>query len=221
MPELDHTTSSEAFPIPQIIPIFPLPNVVFFPDTYLPLHIFEPRYRDMVADAQTEGACIGMALLKEGWEQDYEGKPPVFSLGCVGRMKNFQPLPDGRSNLILHGLQRYEIEEEVSDACYRKAKIALRSPEPYHTVIDDSLRSTLVDLAVRYLRSRKAHELCKLIANESLTDSVLVNSLSSCLDFTPYDKQFLLESESLSQQTRRVIDLLKFKLSDDTEGWGA
>ena len=222
MPELDNITSSDAFSIPRIIPIFPLPNVVLFPDTYLPLHIFEPRYRDMVADAGPEGGCIGMALFKEGWENDYEGNPPVFSLGCVGRIKKTQLLPDGRSNLILQGLQRYEIEEELFDAPYRKARITVRSCPPYDALMEDSVRSALVGLTIRYLQSREAHELCQLITNESLTASVLVNSLSSCLDFTTFDKQFLLESESLSQQARRLLDLLKFKLSDDAQpsGWG-
>ena len=58
------------FPIPSRIPVFPLPNVVLFPKTYLPLHIFEPRYRDMVSDAASSGQCIGMVLLKEGCELD-------------------------------------------------------------------------------------------------------------------------------------------------------
>ena len=222
MPELDNVTPSDAFSIPRIIPIFPLPNVVLFPDTYVPLHIFEPRYRDMVADAGPEGGCIGMALLKEEWEHDYEGNPPVFSLGCVGRIKKIQLLPDGRSNLILQGLQRYEIEEELFDAPYRKARITVRSRTPYDALTEDSVRSALVELTVRYLQSREAHDLCQLVTNESLTASVLVNSLSSCLDFTTLDKQFLLESESLSQQARRLRDLLKFKLSDDAQpaGWG-
>ena len=64
----DSSTSFNGFQIPKRIPIFPLPAVVFFPKTFLPLHIFEPRYRAMVADAATGGECIGMALVKEGWE---------------------------------------------------------------------------------------------------------------------------------------------------------
>ena len=73
MPQLDQDAHSDAFPIPEVIPIFPLPNVVFLPDTYLPLHIFEPRYRDMIEDANQDGQCIGMVLLKAGWEDDYHG----------------------------------------------------------------------------------------------------------------------------------------------------
>ena len=246
MPALNDTSSSKAFPVPEIIPIFPLPNVVLFPDTYLPLHIFEPRYREMVADASREGACIGMALFKQGWESRYYGNPPVFALGCVGRMTHIEPLQDGRSNLILQGLYRYTIEEEFFDARYRKAKITLGPSEPFQTIdegpvlsvrrnapevegsgvegsgAEGSVRSTLTGLATRYLQSQKADKLCQLVSDDGMTDRVLVNGLSSCLDFTPLEKQFLLEAESLLQQTRRLIDLLKFKLDGETQlsGWG-
>ena len=222
MPAVNDTPSSKAFPVPEIIPIFPLPNVVLFPDTYLPLHIFEPRYRDMVADAGREGACIGMALFKQGWESRYYGNPPIFSLGCVGRMTHIERLQDGRSNLILQGLHRYTIEEEFFDARYRKAKITLRPSEPFQSIAEGPVRSTLTALAVRYLQSRKAEKLCQLVTDDAMTDSVLVNGLSSCLDLTPLEKQFLLEAESLHQQTRRLIDLLKFKLDGETQlsGWG-
>ncbi len=216
MSALNDTAHSRAFPVPEIIPIFPLPSVVLFPDTTLPLHIFEPRYREMVADASQEGACIGMALFKQGWEKKYYGNPPVFSLGCVGRIKHIQPLQDGRSNLILQGLHRYRIEKEFFDSSYRKAKVTLGPNEPFQMIAEDSVRSTVTALAIRYLRSRKADELCQLMTNDSMTDPVLVNGLSSCLDFTPLEKQFLLEAESLHQQTRRLIDLLKFKLAGET-----
>ena len=212
MPQLDRDTHSDAFPIPEVIPIFPLPDVVFFPDTYLPLHIFERRYRDMITDADEDCQCIGMALLKTGWEDDYYGNPPVFSLGCIGRIKNIQPLADGRSNVILHGLSRYNIEEEFFDTSYRRAKISLRPNESFLNPVNPGTRLSLTKTALQYLRNRKAKELCKLIAGQSIADTVLVNSLSSCLDFTPFEKQFLLESESLHQQARRLIDLLRFKL---------
>ena len=153
-----------------------------------------------------------MALLKAGWEDDYYGNPPVFSLGCIGRIENVQLLADGRSNVILHGLSRYDIEEEFFDTSYRRAKISLRPNASFLNPVDPGIRSSLTKLALQYLRSRKAQELCKLITGQSISDTVLINSLSSCLDLTPFEKQFLLESESLYQQTRRLIDLLRFKL---------
>ena len=114
---------AEPFPIPNRLPVFPLPNVVFFPKTYLPLHIFEPRYRRMVADVTMGGQCIAMALLKEGWEPDYYGNPAIYPALCIGRIVSVQPLPDGRSNILLQGLERCEISEEHLDKPYREATI--------------------------------------------------------------------------------------------------
>ncbi len=209
-------TAAEPVSIPDVIPIFPLPNVVFFPDTYLPLHIFEPRYRDMIADVGTTDACIGMALLKDGGELESDGHPAVCAPGCVGRIHTITPLPDGRANLILHGLARYIIEEDVCDASYRKARITVPSRDPFRALDDDALRATLTALAVRYLRARRARDLCALVTGASLSDAVLVNSLSSCLDLTTLEKQFLLESDNLRRQARRLIDLLRFKLAGAT-----
>jgi Lon protease-like protein len=70
--------------LPPIIPIFPLPNVVLFPSVFLPLHIFEPRYRAMVRDALGGDRIIGMALLRPGWDAHYEGSPAVYEVGCAG-----------------------------------------------------------------------------------------------------------------------------------------
>ena len=70
--------------LPPTIPLFPLPNVVLFPSVFLPLHIFEPRYREMVGDALTGDRIIGMVLLRPGWEADYEGRPPIYPVGCAG-----------------------------------------------------------------------------------------------------------------------------------------
>lgn len=203
--------SLEAFPIPEIIPVFPLPNVVFFPHTYLPLHIFEPRYRDMVDNAASGGQCIGMALLKDGWEEHYYEAPPIFELGCVGRMTTVQKLSDGRFNIVLEGLRRCTYNEETVPSSYRQAKISLY-PSHETDELEDSLRIKVTDAAETYLQTKKVPDLCQIIASGRLSDRVLVNSLSAGLDFTPIEKQFLLESDHLSQQARRLLDLIRLKL---------
>ena len=80
----------------DLLPLFPLPNVVLFPNVFLPLHIFEPRYREMVADALADDRMIGMVLLRPGWEHDYEGRPPIYPVGTSGLITNVERLPDGR-----------------------------------------------------------------------------------------------------------------------------
>ncbi len=89
--------------LPPTIPLFPLPNVVLFPNVYLPLHIFEPRYREMVSDALDGDRIIGMVLLRPGWEGDYEGRPAVYPVGCAGLISHAERLSDGRYNIVLQG----------------------------------------------------------------------------------------------------------------------
>ncbi|HNP61634.1 MAG TPA: LON peptidase substrate-binding domain-containing protein, partial [Nitrospirales bacterium] len=166
------SAESDTFPIPDIVPIFPLPTTVFFPETYLPLHIFEPRYREMVRQTSAQGDCIGMALLKEGWEDEYEESPPIYPIGCVGRIISSHKLPDGRFNIVLQGLQRCTFEEQEVSTPYRQAQII-----PYAqrgaASLDIETRINLEQVTQEYLTWKKAHELCQVIASGKLTDSIL------------------------------------------------
>jgi Lon protease-like protein len=210
----------EDFPVPDCIPIFPLPNLVFFPKIYLPLHIFEPRYRDMVSDAASGGQCVGMALLKEGWEEGYYGNPPIYDLGCVGRLVSVQSLPDGRFNIVLQGLSRYEICEQFYDRSYRQARITLK-PDAGPVPLEPALRRKLIDGVAEFLASRDDGEQWQGLLRQDLDDEALVNSLATYLDFTPLDKQLLMEADSLPQRARRLNDLILFKLDDrGVKGWG-
>lgn len=205
------SAGSHLVPIPDIVPIFPLPTVVFFPYTYLPLHIFEPRYREMVQDVVSGGECIGMALMREGWEDQYEGAPPIFELGCVGRLVSVNPLSDGRYNIVLEGLQRCTYLEQDVATSYRQARVTMLSSQEGEK-LDPTIRVPLTQTAERYLEAKNAHDLCQVITSGKLSDQILVNSLSAGLDFTPIEKQFLLESDNLPQQARRLSDLIRFKL---------
>ena len=217
----DHSEKSTPFPIPSAIPVFALPNVVLFPKTYLPLHIFEPRYRQMVDDAVMGGQCIGMALLKEGWETDYYGNPPVFGMGCVGRLVSVQPLADGRSNILLQGLERFEIGTESYDKPYRQAAVTLK-PRGAEASLEPAVRQRLVAALEAYLRTRQDAPTWQGWFREDVSDEILVNTLSTYLDCTPLEKQFLLEADSLHQQARRLSDLIQFLMHDHhgAKGWG-
>lgn len=209
------------FPIPHRIPIFALPNVVLFPKTYLPLHIFELRYRQMVDDAVLNGQCIGMALLKEGWEPGYYGNPPIYSMGCVGRLVSVQPLADGRSNVLLQGLERFEVAQESYDKSYRQANITLK-PRKAATILEGLVRRRLVASLEDYLCARDEAPTWQGWFREDVNDEILVNTLSTYLDCTPLEKQFLLEADSLQQQARRLNDLIQFLIHDHhgAKGWG-
>lgn len=97
-----------------VVRLFPLPNLVFFPHVLLPLHIFEPRYCDMLEDALADDRLVAMAVLDPGWEKDYEGRPPVMPVACVGQIATHARLPDGRHNILLAGVARVRLGQELA-----------------------------------------------------------------------------------------------------------
>jgi Lon protease-like protein len=102
------------------LPIFPLPDLTFFPHTLLPLHIFEARYRAMITDCLSRDKRLAVVGLKPGYEASYEGKPPVYAVCGVGRIVQWERLASGRFNLLLRGEGRVRIDRELpTDTLYR------------------------------------------------------------------------------------------------------
>ncbi len=117
------------------IPIFPLPEVTFFPETVLPLHVFEPRYRQMVADCLAGDRWLAVGMLRPGWEKDYQGRPPLHPIAGAGEIIQAEGLADGRYNVLLDGRSRVRIlaEEPPGDLAYRVVRaerLADRGPSP-------------------------------------------------------------------------------------------
>jgi Lon protease-like protein len=133
------------------IPVFPLPDVVFFPDTVLPLHVFEPRYRRMVADCLAADRRLAVVMLRPGWERDYPGRPPVHAIAGAGEIMQSERLADGRYNILLDGQARIRIEEEpATDLPYRVVRA-----RPLPDVLRDADRATLPE-RMRALRGSYA-----------------------------------------------------------------
>ncbi len=220
-PHRDPHEQQAPFQIPERMPVFALPNVVFFPRTYLPLHIFEPRYRQMVVDASAGGQCITMALLKEGWEEDYYGNPPIYSIGCIGRLVSVQPMADGRSNILLQALERCEIRQEYFEKPYREATVSVLGSGVEPTLAPE-VRQALMAVLEQYLRAREEAATWESMFRNDVSDEILVNTLSTYLECTPLEKQFLLEAEGLHQRARRLNDLIQFMIHDQhgAKGWG-
>jgi Lon protease-like protein len=195
----------------ELLPLFPLPNVVLFPNVFLPLHIFEPRYREMVADAVASDRMIGMALLRPGWERDYEGRPPVYPIGCSGVITHVERLPDGRYNIVLRGIERFRISGEQHERSYRVAVV-------------DSLRESNLTAADRDAIRRHRSKLEELLAPTmergaadakmptAMADEDLVNALAQYLDLEPLEKQALLERQCLRTRAEALVELLEMKL---------
>ena len=119
------------------VPVFPLPSLVLFPDTIVPLLIFEDRYRAMVKDALEGEKLIAIALLKPGWETQYEGSPPVHERVCVGLIVSHELMADGRYKVLLYGLFRADVVEETQPAPYRKARVKVCEDAVHASQVDD------------------------------------------------------------------------------------
>ena len=207
----------------ELLSLFPLPNVVLFPNVFLPLHIFEPRYREMVADALAGDRMIGMVLLRPGWDRDYEGRPPIYPIGCSGVLTHVEQLPDGRYNLVLRGLERFRILAENHERSYRRAAI-----EPLHEralSADDrtavrrcreKLETMLSPAALGDQRDPRAAAARTKAADAkiptAMSDEDLINALAQYLDLEPLEKQALLEQPSLMTRATSLVELLEMKI---------
>jgi uncharacterized protein len=197
--------------LPPIIALFPLPNVVFFPGVPLPLHIFEPRYREMVRDAsKADAPVIGMTLLRGEWRKDYYERPEIFRIGCAGRMTRVQPLPDGRYNILLQGLREFEIEEETGERSYRCARVRWRSPVA--GTLPTALRARLCDMMRRHYAGQGPEVAQKLLDDASVTDELLVNFFCYALEVDAIEKQALLEATTLDARAERLCEVVEFAL---------
>jgi Lon protease-like protein len=204
--------------LPAAIPIFPLPNVVLFPNVFLPLHIFEPRYREMVADALKGDRIIGMVLLRPGWESDYDGRPPVYPIGCAGVVTNAERLSDGRYNIVLQGLEKFRILDEDERRAYRIARVD-GIPENNGSDNKEAMRAArrrLESLLVPQPEGRGADP--KL--PKSMPDEDLVNALAQYLELEPVEKQALLERDGLLARCHSLIELLEMKVIVSRHKWG-
>jgi len=211
--------------LPPTIPIFPLPNVVLFPNVFLPLHIFETRYRQMVDDALKGDRIIGMVLLRPGWQGNYEGRPEVYPIGCAGVITHAEPLADGRFNIVLRGMEKFRICGEESGRLYRLAHVE-PVPEPRAETQRDAMRvhrqrleALLVPQPEEGSHTKDAKGTTDPKMPTSMPDEDLVNALAQYLEFEPVEKQALLERDSLLERCRSLIELLEMKVLVARHKW--
>ena len=198
--------------LPDIIPVFPLPNVVLFPQIVLPLHIFEPRYREMVRDAARGPRLIGMALLREGWQPDYHGGPPIFTTGTVGEMVRMEELPDGRFNIVLRGLREFVVQRELRRRPYREAVVAWHAP--LAGPLPPGLRKGITSLVRLYIERLGQEAGDEGPLGAAADDETFVNFFAHHLDVSPVEKQALLEAPTLAERAARLRDVLEFRLEE-------
>ena len=199
------TTDSHAFEpgtLPSTIPIFPLQDVMLFPHASRPFHIFEQRYRDMVADALEGDRLIGMVLLEPGYEAEYEGRPPIYPVGSAGFIANVEELADGGYNILLRGLTKFRITGEDQSRSYRLAHV-----EAIPEVLTDADRVTLGDLR-QELSALLPSGLPGIQVPDGVPDEDLVNGIAQVMRLDPLDRLGLLEQPGPLARARALISLL-------------
>jgi Lon protease-like protein len=184
------------------VPVFALPELVLFPRTVVPLHVFELRYRAMIRDALEAERMLAMALLKPGWERDYRGSPEFFPVGCLARVQAVEWLPNDCYDLKLAGVSRIQLERVVKEFPYRSARVRLLPQEPF-TEDDPLVELERHALAETFLRFARELGSPATLRNDTPIEP-LVNHVCMSLALEPADKLALLELDSVIERSRRV-----------------
>lgn len=202
----------KAAELPKTIPIFPLAGALLLPRSRLPLHIFEPRYLQMLEDAlKTPTRLIGMVQPNE---VPGRGGSGLHSIGCAGRIMQFSETEDGRYLITLGGASRFRVLKEVEGFTpYRRCDVAWDGFERDLGAEESDTgfrREKFLDLLERYFDARELSADWETL--KEADDELLLNSLSMMLDFDPEDKQALLEAPSLSTRRETLVTLMEYQL---------
>jgi Lon protease-like protein len=205
--------------LPETIPIFPLTGTLLLPRGRLPLNIFEPRYLDMTADALAGDRLIGMVQPLEPEAEERDDAPSVYPTGCAGRITAFEETEDGRYEILLTGLCRFDIvAEEPNLKRYRRARVRW---DHFAGDLDEGApgpieRESLVRSLHAYLTRRALDADWDAIGD--LTDDELVTRLAMFCPFRPSEKQALLESRDQGERARNLATLMEMALHEEGQG---
>ena len=193
--------------LPKTIPIFPLSNFIIFPKTTVPLNIFEPRYIEMINDAMSGNRIIGMIQPKNNTPD----KPSLYDIGCAGKITSFNEAEDGRYLIILTGLSRFKITEELkNDKLYRECNVN------FNVFSNDLIKKNInikfsdLELIFKNLKSlfiKQGYEInWKELEKQSLDQTI--NTLSMASPFSLEEKQILLETINLIERKKKLEEIL-------------
>lgn len=205
---------------PDEIPLFPLPGVVLFPLSSVPLFVFEPRYRQMMtAVLAATPPRIGMIAVQEAYLEEMTGDPPVANVGCEGEVVRAEKGEDGTFRILLQATRRFEVVEEIprqDDRLYRIARVASR---PDHLEPDElgalrRGREAVLGLLWSLVQRTMADHADAFRPErfEAISDAQLVNNLAQAIDLGPHDKQQLLEIDGVLERQRVLVELMRFRL---------
>jgi uncharacterized protein len=187
----------------RALKIFPLPSAVLFPGTAIPLHIFEPRYRELIQDCLAEDKVMGLAQLSPGWESSYYERPELHPICCAGVLAWHDSLPDGRFNVLLQGVVRARVLEELpAQKPYRQVRVELLPDATFHGPEEETLRQAVFELSLR-LGGNPAEGLVSLAANAE--GGALADAVAGAVVTDLARRQMLLGQLSVSKRLASVM----------------
>lgn len=196
----------------QPVPIFPLPQTVFFPKTILPLHLFEPRYRQMAQDLVEGDGRLVVVLLRPGWQADYEAAPPVHAIATLGRLTFHERQDDGRYNIVLEGVQRVRLDDHDWQPGQKLYRLRAARPADERQAPPGSAEEqrawTLLREAWAGLTRVSAGDLDGIQLADELTFEGFVNRLASEIPLPAATRQALLEEDDLTSRARALASTL-------------
>ena len=208
----------EDFEFPNKIPVFPLSNFIIFPNTNVPLNIFEPRYIQMIDDCMKGNRLIGIVQPKKTGDLK---KPNLYDVGCVGKITSFNETDDGRYLIVINGICRYKIIEElINDKLYRECKINFDNYTndlnkiKQEEIKFSNFKSIFNEIKILF---KKQGYLINWKDLEKQNLDQIINTLSMASPFSLEEKQILLEANTLSERNKKLEEILKIYSVDNFE----
>ena len=200
--------------LPNKIPIFPLSNFIIFPRTTVPLNIFEPRYIDMIDDAMKSNRIIGMVQPKKS-DQNI---PVLYNIGCAGKITSFNETNDGRYLIVLDGISRFKIIEELkNDKLYRECSVSFDNFPNDFEENKEEIKFSDLELIFKDIKSLFIKE--GYVVNwkdfEKQDLNQTINTLAMASPFSLEEKQILLETISLNERKKKLEEILSTYAVDD------
>ncbi|MBB5684398.1 LON peptidase substrate-binding domain-containing protein [Sphingobium boeckii] len=191
--------------------VFPLGGAILFPRMQLPLHIFEPRYRALVSDAMARDRRIGMIQPRPAQSARKNAEPPLFDIGCIGRIANVEALDDGRYNIVLEGITRFRLVRELDVTTpFRQIEISIAE---FHDSAEAAPLAPIERAAIEIESRRFAEAQGYAVDWEAvarLDDESLVNGIAQIAPFDVAAKQALLETRNLAERAEMIVQLMQF-----------
>jgi Lon protease-like protein len=194
--------------LPKIIPIFPMSNFIIFPDTTVPLNIFEPRYVEMINDSMKGNRLMGLIQPKKN---NINSILDIYETGCLGKITNFKNTPDGRYLIYLNGLSRFKIIKEIeNNKPYRECEISFNDYQDDLNLRKEELKFSDLELIFKDLKSlfeKKGYIInWKSLEKQNLSETI--NALAMASPFSLEEKQILLESQNLEIRKNKIAEIL-------------